>query len=181
MGILLGFAPFIVFALLTSVSVSLGIWLAFTAAFVIAIRDFVESPTLRALDAAGVVLFGGLALFTGFIAPGATLEAVRFVVDGAFFLLCAGSLLIRRPVTLAYGHEHVPDELWNTPAFTRANYLMTAAWAAGFAVMAVADAAVIFESNFSLTLDIAIGLGVLGLVIAFTVRYPIRVATKHAP
>ena len=139
-----------------------------------------NSPTLRALDAVSVVLFGLLALFTGFVAPSASLEAVRLVVDTVFFLLCSGSLLLRRPVTRAYGHEHVPDEFWNTPAFARANDLMTAAWAAGFAVMAVADAAVIFESGFSLTLDLAIGLGVLGLVIAFTVRYPIRVATKHA-
>ena len=77
MGILLGFAPFIVFALLSSVSVSLGLWLAFAAAFVITIRDFVESPTLRLLDAGGVVLLGLMALFTGFIDPSISLQVVR--------------------------------------------------------------------------------------------------------
>ena len=35
MAILLGFAPFILFSLLTNVSVDLALWLAFAAAFAI--------------------------------------------------------------------------------------------------------------------------------------------------
>jgi len=179
MGILLGFAPFIVFALLTSVSVSLGLWLAFAAAFVITIRDFVESPTLRLLDAGSVTLFGLMALFTGFIEPSLTLQSVRLVVDASFLGMALVSLGLRRPVTVDYGHEHLPKDVWNTPAFLRANYILTGAWAAGFAVMTAADIASVFIAQVPLSLDIAVGLAALGLAIAFTVRYPVTLAQRN--
>ncbi|HUJ02423.1 MAG TPA: hypothetical protein VLW75_02210, partial [Rhizomicrobium sp.] len=82
MGILLGFAPFILFALATSVSMSLALWLAFAAAFVNTIRDFVASPTVRVLDAGSMALFGSLALYFGFVDPSLSIEAVRLIVDG---------------------------------------------------------------------------------------------------
>ena len=174
MGILLGFAPFIVFALLTSVSVSLGLWFAFAAAFVITIRDFVESPTLRLLDAGSVLLFGVLALFTGFIEPSLTLSFVRLLVGMALV-----SLALRRPVTRDYGHEHLPEEIWDTPAFLRTNYILTGAWALAFAVMTAADTAGIFFARIPLSLDIAVGFAALGLVIVFTVRYPAALAVRR--
>lgn len=178
MGVLLGFTPFILFALLGSVSVSLGLWIAFAAAFVITIRDFVEAPTLRLLDAGSVIVFGLLALFAGFVEPSISLQAVRLLVEIAFFLLCLTSLLLRRPASLQYGHEHVPDVIWDTPAFRRANYALTAAWTLAIAVMTLADLAATFNARFSLPLDLAIGLASLGLVIAYTVRYPARLQNK---
>lgn len=178
MGILLGFAPFIVFALLTSVSVSLGLWLAFAAAFVITIRDFVESPTLRLLDAGSVALFGLLALFTGFIEPSLTLPSVHLMVDAGFLGMALVSLGLRRPLTLDYGHEHLPKEIWNTPAVRRSHYILTGAWAAAFAVMTAADLAGTWFSKLPISLDIAAGYAALGLAIVFTVRYPARLHTK---
>jgi hypothetical protein len=179
MGILLGFAPFIVFALLISVSVSLGLWLAFAAAFVITIRDFVESPTLRLLDAGSALLFGLMALFTGFIDPSASLESVRLIVDGGFLAVALVSLVLRRPLTADYGHEHMPEALWNTSAFMRANYILTAVWTLAFAIMTAADAAVTYYADIPLSLDIAIGFAALGLAIAFTVRYPASLALRR--
>jgi len=179
MGILLGFAPFIVFALLTSVSVSLGLWLAFAAAFVITIRDFVESPTLRLLDAGSVTLFGFMALFTGFIAPSLTLQSVRLVVDAGFLGMALVSLGLRRPVTLDYGHEHLPKEIWSTPAFLRANYILTGAWAVAFTIMTATDMAGTVFAQIPLSLDIAVGFAALGLAIAFTVRYPATLAGRN--
>ena len=44
MTLLFGFAPFILFALLSRLSADLALWVAFAAAFVVTIRDFVESP-----------------------------------------------------------------------------------------------------------------------------------------
>jgi hypothetical protein len=174
MGVLLGFAPFVLFALLGSVSVSLALWLAFAAAFVITIHDFVESPTLRLLDAGSMVVFGLLAMFAGFVAPTISLESVRFLVELSFFAMLVISLIRRRPASLAYGHDHVPQEIWDTAEFRRANYLLTSAWTLAIGVMALADLAVVIDSRVSPPLDLAIGLGALGLVIAFSVRYPAR-------
>lgn len=182
MGILLGFAPFIVFVLVTSVSVSLGIWLAFSAAFVIAIRDFVQSPTLRLLDAGSVVLFGLLAFYTGFIQPGLSIQAVRFLAEGGFMTVALASLLLRRPVTLEYAHEQMAEDAWKTPRFIRANYILTAVWALAFSLMTAADTATVLNPNISPSLDIAGGFAVLGFAIAFSVRYPagILAREKHA-
>ena len=77
MGILLGFAPFIVFALLAGLSIDLALWTALAAAFVIGIRDFAHTRLLRVLDMGSVVLFGLLALYTGFIQPSLSIPAVH--------------------------------------------------------------------------------------------------------
>lgn len=178
MGILIGFAPFIVFVLLSSVSVSLGLWLALAAAFVITVRDFVESPTLRLLDAGGMILFGALALFTGFVDPDLSLQAVRLVVEAGFLILALSSLALRRPLTLQYSHEHVPETMWTAPAFVRANYILTLAWTFAFVAMAAADAVTTFDPKAQMSLDIAVGLAALAMVIAFTVRYPTALAVR---
>lgn len=179
MGILLGFAPFIVFVLVTSVSVSLGIWLAFSAAFVIAIRDFVQSPTLRLLDAGAVVLFGLLAFYTGFIEPGLSVQGVRFLAEAGFMAVALASILLKRPVTLEYAHEQLAEDAWNTPHFIRANYVLTAVWALAFGLMTAADTATMFNTNISPSLDIASGFAILGLAIAFSVRYPALVLARE--
>ena len=64
--LMLGFAPFILFTLLSRLSADLALWAAFAAAFVVTIRDFVERPGLRLLDGVSLVLFGLLALGRGF-------------------------------------------------------------------------------------------------------------------
>lgn len=172
MGILLGFAPFIVFALLTGVSVSLALWAAFSAAFVITIRDFVQSPTLRVLDAGSTALFGFLALYAGFIQPSLSIQAVRLVVDSGLFVIAAASIAIRNPFTLQYAREQVPKELWDNPLFLRTNYIITGVWTAAFAVMMGADTITTFTPHIPLTLDVAAGLAALAGAIVFTVRYP---------
>ena len=75
MTLILGFSPFILFAVLSRLSADLALWAAFAAAFVVTIRDFVESPSLRLLDIGNLTLFGVLALLRGFIAPGLSLLA----------------------------------------------------------------------------------------------------------
>src|SRR5476651_2449139 len=86
MTLILGFAPFILFALLSRLSGDLALWTAFAAAFVVTIRDFVERPTLRLLDGFSLTLFGLLALGRGFVAPDLSLTAVRTIVDAVIAL-----------------------------------------------------------------------------------------------
>jgi hypothetical protein len=172
MGILLGFTPFIVFALLTSLSVSLAIWVAFAISFALAIRDFAATKSIRVLDAGSMILFGALALVAGFIAPGLSMQALRFIIDIGLMLIAIASLMIRNPFTLQYAREQVAPEFWDDRRFIRANYVITAVWALAFAAMAAADAVATFNKRFPLSLDIAAGLGVLAIAILFTARYP---------
>jgi len=102
MTLLFGFAPFLLFAILSRLSADLALWLAFAAAFVVTIRDFVESPTLRLLDGVSLTLFGLLALVRGFAAPELSLAAVRTIVDAGLCLAILFSLFRRQPFSLQY-------------------------------------------------------------------------------
>jgi hypothetical protein len=178
MGILLGFAPFILFALLTNISVSLALWVAFAAAFAIGIRDFAHTRILRVLDVGSTILFGLLALYAGFIQPSLSVQAVRLVVDCGLLLIAATSMAIRNPFTLQYAREQTPQEFWNTPVFIRTNYIITAVWTLAFLVTTAADATATFNKKFPVSLDIGVGLAALALAVIFTARYPVLVRAR---
>jgi len=180
MGILFGFAPFIVFALLAGVSVDLALWVALAAAFVNAMRDFARTRRLRILDVGSFALFGVLALYTGFIQPSLSIQAVRLVVDGGLMAIALVSIVIGSPFTLDYAREQVPKEFWRAPLFLRTNTVVATVWVAAFAVMTAADAVATFNTRFPLPLDMATGLAALALAVVFTVRYPARIRARAA-
>lgn len=180
MGILLGFAPFIVFVLLTGLSTDLAIWAALAVAFAIAIRDFAHTRLLRVLDVGSVILFALLALYTGFIQPSLSPQAVRLVVDGGLLSVVLVSLFIGNPFTVDYAREQVPAEFWNTPAFLRANFAIACVWGLAFAAMTAADAAATFNTRFPVNLDAAAGFAALTLAVIFTARYPAYLRTEAA-
>ncbi len=177
MNLVIGFAPFMLFFLLSRLSVDLALWAAFTAAFVVTIRDFVESPSLRLLDVGNLAIFGTLALVRGFLDPGLTLAAVRFIAELALFLLLAASIFLGRPFSLQYARVSA-DEGWPPDLFLRVNYLTSIVWLAAFALMTGADAAVTFLSVLPLYPAIAIGLAALAIAVTFTLRYPALAARK---
>lgn len=180
MGILLGFSPFIVFALLTGISVDLALWAALAAAFIISIGDFSRTRHLRVLDIGSLALFGLLALYTGFIEPSLSVAAVRLVIDGGLMIIALVSIVIGRPFTLDYAREQVPKEFWRAPLFLRSNYIIAGVWVLTFAAMTAADALATFNTRFSVSLDIAASLAALVLAVAFTARYPARVRARAA-
>jgi len=100
MNLVAGFAPFILFTILSRLSVDLALWVAFAAAFVITIRDFVESPSLRLLDAGSLTLFALLALGRGFLDPNLSLPAARFAATLSLFLLLGLPLALKRPFSV---------------------------------------------------------------------------------
>jgi len=102
MNLVIGFGPFIIFALLSRLSPDLALWAAFATAFVVTIRDFVERPVLRLLDMVSLVLFGALALWRGFMDQGLSLEALRTIVDAGLTLAILVSLLLKRPFSVQY-------------------------------------------------------------------------------
>jgi hypothetical protein len=175
MAILLGFAPFIAFALLTEISIDLALWTALAAAFVIGIRDFAQTRLLRVLDMGSIILFGLLALYTGFVQPSLSIQAVRLVVDSGFTAIALVSILIGNPFTLDYAREQAPEEFWETSLFLRTNYIVAGVWVLTFGAMSAADAAATFNANFPLALDIAASFAALTLAVVFTARYPAHV------
>lgn len=172
MGILLGFLPYIVFTLLTSISVSLALWIAFAAAFAIGIRDFLHDKRVRVLDGASLALFAALAIYAGFIQPSMSVEGIRFVADAAMGLIALVTIIFRNPYTLEYARDHVSENVWGKQRFIHLNYMLTLIWCLSFAVMGAADGLTAFTKVFPMSIDIAIVLATLALAIIVTVRLP---------
>jgi hypothetical protein len=167
MNLVLGFGPFVLFALLSRLSADLALWIAFAAAFVVTIRDFIERPQLRLLDGVSLVLFGGLALWRGFFDPGLSLAALRTIVDLGLTAAITLSLANAKPFSLQYAGKAG----WSDAAFQRVNYLISFVWLAAFAAMAAADAAVTFAEQPQY-LGIGVNVMALAAAIIFTLRYP---------
>jgi len=172
MNLVVGFAPFILFTILSRLSVDLALWVAFAAAFVVTIRDFMESPSLRLLDAGSFALFALLALGRGFLDPNLSLAAVRFIAALSLFLLLGLPLAQKRPFSVDYARLDEREAGWPPALFLRVNVLVSSAWVMAFAVMAAADGAVAFDAELPLYGSIAISVVALAAAVTFTLRYP---------
>ena len=145
--VLPGLAPLILFILVSRLSTDLALWLAFTTAFVVALRHFLKTRNLRMLDVANVIIFGLLALFSGLLERRLPFSSTRLAVDVALFLVVAVSLVAQKPFTLTY-LKGVPIASKNH--FARANVRIALFWTACLSAMALADAAA------SLSVEIAV-------------------------
>ena len=176
MSILLAFAPFIAFAaadrLIGSVE---GLFAGFAVSAVLLLRDWLSpnrSPKL--LEIGTAALFAALALYTLLAHPVWSIMGVRLVVDAGLLLIVVLSIAIRRPFTLQYAREEVPQALWTSPEFIRTNDVITSVWALAFGVLVAAD--VVLLTMPDLPPQFGIIATVLALVgaIKFTGWYPNR-------
>ena len=172
MNLVLGFAPFILFALLSPLSADLALWTAFAAAFVVTIGDFIERPSLRLLDCVSLILFGGLALWRGFWDPDLQLAALRSMVDLVLTAMILFSVIAKKPFSLQYAGRSG----WSDAQFLRVNYTISLVWLCAFAAMALADAAVTFLGQPPY-LGVGVSVMAFSLSILVTLRYP---AAVHA-
>jgi len=113
-NLFLGYAPFIIFAVLTRLSVYLALWIALGVAFTIGIRGFLRTREVRILDVGNITMFGLLALYCGFLATGLEASAIRLVVDIALMGISLASLAARQPLTLQYARDEVDPAEWST-------------------------------------------------------------------
>lgn len=180
MSMLLGFAPFIVFALFDNL---LGVVPALCAAAFISavffVRDWLSPKrTLKLLEVGTLLLFGGLALYAVATHTEWSLLGVRLRVDAGLLIVVLLSMAIRQPFTLQYAREQVPPEVWKHPAFMKTNNVLTAVWAAAFGLMVLADVAMIYVPSVPLWVGVAVTvIAILG-AIRFTLWYPKRVRAR---
>jgi hypothetical protein len=182
---LAGIAPWIVFSVLcgiTSFEVAVG------AALGVAVLGLVVGRlgggTLKPLELVDVVLFVVLAVIGALVSDRASdwLETWAGEISNlALVAIAVGSMLVRRPFTLDYAKEQVPERVWSTPAFLRTNYVVTGAWAAAFTVSAISgfigDA--VLDDSDNIWTGWIIQIAALLVAIQFTVWYP-RVARARA-
>jgi hypothetical protein len=177
-ALLIGFAPFVVFCILARLSLSLALWIAFAVAFSLSIRSFLGTGVLRLLDTTGMVLFGLLALYAGFIQRGIELSWVGMVLEAGLLGAAVWSLKARRPFTSEYAAEQIPPEQWGTPQFARANVRLTLVWAATFAAMMAGDAQTLFLHTIAPNKAAAIGLAVLAATLIYTWQSAVQIGRR---
>jgi hypothetical protein len=180
MGILLAFTPFIAFAAVDRLAGSTeGLVAGAIVSVGLLLRDWItpgKHPKL--LELGTVLLFGGLALYAILGGPTWSVIGVRLCVDAGLLLIVLVSMAVGRPFTLQYAREQVPAEFWNSPEFIRTNYVITAVWALAFAVMVVAELALLTVPGMPPRIGIAaIVLALIGAV-KFTGWYPERVKAR---
>ncbi|MEJ0067204.1 MAG: hypothetical protein WDM85_18825 [Caulobacteraceae bacterium] len=178
MGILLAFAPFVVFAILNGLAGPAGALAAAAAVSAALIaRDLLRARRrVKILEAGTFALFAGLALFTVLAGTHWSVIGVRLCVDAGLLVIVLASMVARRPFTLQYAREQVPPELWNRPEFIRTNYVITGVWALAFAMLVLTETALLYVPSLPQRAGVvAIILTLIGAV-KFTSWYPERQA-----
>jgi hypothetical protein len=182
MGILLAFAPFIVFAFTDRlVSATEGLIAGAAVSAALLLRDWVApGRNPKILEIGTAILFGALALYAVFEGPTWSVVGVRLRVDLGLLLIVLISMALRRPFTLQYAREQVSAEFWNSPQFVRTNYVITFVWALAFVVLVIADFILLYVPALPPRIGIVATIVALIAAVKFTGWYPERVKTGGA-
>jgi len=176
MNILLAFAPFIVFAVVDRFA---GAMAGLASGALVAAALFLRAAISRdrkvkVLEVGTMILFGGLAIYSLFESVSWTIVGVRLCVDTGLLLIVVVSMAIRQPFTLQYAREKVPQEAWSRPEFIRNNYIITAVWAAAFAVMVAADLMMLYLPAVPLSIGVWVTILSIFGAFQFTSWYPTK-------
>ncbi|MEJ0090732.1 MAG: hypothetical protein WDM80_13440 [Limisphaerales bacterium] len=176
MNILLAFAPFLVFALVDRfVSPVAGLTSGALVAAGLVVRDVVSrNRKVKVLEVGTLVLFTALVIYALFGKMPSSIIWGRLCVDVGLLLIVLVSMAIRCPFTLQYAREKTPETSWDKPEFIRVNYVITAVWAAAFAVMVAADLVMFYLPEVPMRIGIWTTIIALYAAVKFTSWYPKR-------
>ncbi|MFJ3233957.1 hypothetical protein [Streptomyces sp. NPDC086787] len=138
-----GMAPWIVFSLLAGpgrFEIAVALALACSLALVLGGRLVGRGGSWKLLELSDLAFFSGMAVL-GALADDSTLRWLETyageVSNIALVLIAFGSMAAGAPFTLPYARERVDPAHWGTPAFLRANQVVTGVWGAAFLVAAI--------------------------------------------
>lgn len=177
MSTLIGFLPFIAFAVLAGNGLML---IGLICGLVLAVGAMLRSRSAKLLEAGSAVLFGLLALYAAFAPAPPSLFAVRLAVDAGLAAIVLVSLVIGRPFTLQYAREQVPPAMWDNPVFLATNRRISAVWAAAFVVLVAGDLALLTVPGLPRMILMAAEGAALAAAIWFTGWYPRQVRRRFA-
>jgi hypothetical protein len=181
MNVILGFAPLIVFPIVSGFyTVETGLWAALLAALVVVGFDLRGSGSVKILNLGTVVLFALLAFTGALLHPVWNELWVRLAINAGFLAIVLFTLAIRSPFTLQYAREETPKEFWNAPVFVATNYRITWVWAGAFLWSVAIDLIRIFVPAVPAWLDSTLGIAALVAAGIFTGWYPKRVRARSS-
>ena len=137
---LVGLSPWILYSIVEGEGrLELSAALALGLAVAILCLNWLRGSAPKMLEYSDVVYFAGLAIVVAFASPGTRRWLELWggeVANIALVVIVLGTIVVRRPFTLAYAKEDVPEEYWDTPEFLRVNYLISWVWAVAFIIEA---------------------------------------------
>ncbi|TQK44322.1 hypothetical protein FBY35_5816 [Streptomyces sp. SLBN-118] len=182
MSYLRTFLPWIVFAVLPS-----GQWhWAALAAMVLAVALIASQVRAGAGLDSLIIEMGSAAFFAvlavmAFADPHSGVHDYSAALSSATLAVIAGiSLAIGKPFTLGIAKHSTPREIWGLAPFIRTNVIITAVWAAAFAVTAIALAVVAHAGYAHSTPATLIQVAGFVCPMVFTIRYVAAVQAKAA-
>jgi hypothetical protein len=173
MMIFLILAPFGAFATLmvvTSATVSLFASAGVAAATIA--YDLTRGGSIKMLAVGSLILFSALGCYIAVVDSSWSSSTVRLAVDGGVLVIALASIVLRFPFTLQYAREVVDAETRKLPGFLRANYVITWAWTAAFALMVITNVLMIYLPSLPLWAGIALALAARNSAAYFTKWYP---------
>lgn len=194
-GFILGFLPWIVFAILSQRLAADGVaWSALIAVAmtVVALALAARNHGPKILNIGSLVLFAAIAV-VGFVGGPAVDEwlfdwgrPLVGVVLGLFVLATVPVM----PFTAEYARQTTPREYWDSPTFKKINTVLSAVW--GVALIVMGAAAVLVSALdqqatdtsdahlLDLLLNWVVPIVVIWWTIRFTVTYPDTVTDRQA-
>lgn len=181
MTIFLILAPYGVFTMLMLVtSAAASVFAAAAICLLVIAYDRFRGLQIKMLGAGTVILFLGLGFYLTLVDATLSSSAVKLTIDIGVLAVSLFSLAIRKPFTLQYALEAVDAETAALPGFIRANYIITCAWTACFALMMIANILIIYVPGLPLWTGIAIAFAARNTAVYFTKWYPAYRRAKSA-
>jgi len=174
LNLLCGFAPFLAYAVLSRLSISLGLWIAFAIAFALGLPVFLHTRTIRTLDGGGVMLFGIAAILAGVLRALSDFSTARFVVMVGMLATVLASFVLRQPFALQYAHPDDAD-------FVRCATRISLGWVAAFAVMTAADCVALYARTTPEWAVFLTNLVALAAAITLTLRFAAGLHRTRTP
>ena len=141
MGILVGFAPWIVYwVLVGNVPFETAVLVALAVAVAAFVIGRVKGTPGRTLEIGAIATFVVLAVLTFTVNQSFMEQWMQPLSNAGIFLVALISVLIGRPFVREFAEVDQPDEVIKSEVFARITTLLTWIWVAAFAGMTVSSA-----------------------------------------
>jgi hypothetical protein len=120
------------------------------------------------------MLFVGLAAYSYLTNMNWPVIGVKLAVDIGLIAIVLFSLIVKRPFTLQYAREQVPQDLWDSPEFLRTNQVITLVWLCAFAILILADLILLYLPDAPHRISVLLTIAALYGAFKFTLAYPDR-------
>jgi len=171
--VLVSFAPWILYWVLSGLAGELGITLAFAISLAI-LAPKLRTGELNLMDSFTVLYFSVALVGTYTLGLGVFHKRSGLLGYLALFLMAVTSIATGRPFTLQVSRRDYPEVYWRDRAFLEANNVISGVWAAIF----LANAVIYLLLGLPLSLVLSNALVALG--VAFSTVFPLRAPAYYA-